>query len=157
MIHVGDTIPSIEITTTTTEESIRTTTHELFANKKAVLFAVPGAFTPTCSRSHLPGFISLFDSFKAKGVDVIACLSVNDSFVMQAWAKDQHAEAITMIADGSGTLTKAFGMEMDTGDFGGTRSRRYAMIIDNNVTTLINVEEPKAFEVSDAETILASL
>ena len=97
------------------------------------------------------------DSFKEKGIDIVACLSVNDAFVMEAWAKDQHAESITMIADGSAALTKALGLVLDTADFGGIRSQRYAMIIENNKVTQLNIEAPKAFEVSSAESILALL
>lgn len=156
MISVGNTIPNTSITAIRENETTHTTT-ELFNDKKVVLFAVPGAFTPTCSQSHLPGFVSLYDEFIQKGVDIVACLSVNDSFVMTAWAKDQHAENLTMLADGNATLTKALGLDMDTGDFGGTRSKRYAMVIENNQVTHLNIEEPKRFEVSDAETILGLL
>jgi len=129
-------------------------TTELFANKKIVLFAVPGAFTPTCSVSHLPGFVVAADEFKAKGVDAIICLSVNDAFVMNAWGESQNAEHIMMLADGDGSYTKALGLSMDTAGFGGVRSQRYAMIIDNGVVTSLHIEEPKAFEVSKAEFIL---
>ncbi|EGR3920772.1 peroxiredoxin, partial [Vibrio cholerae] len=129
----------------------------LFANKKVVLFAVPGAFTPTCSEAHLPGYVVLADKFKEKGVDMIACVSVNDAFVMKAWGEAQNASEITMLADGDASFTKALGLEMDTGNFGGVRSQRYAMVIENNVVTLLNVEPPKTFELSKAETVLASL
>jgi len=132
-------------------------TTELFANKKIVLFAVPGAFTPTCSVSHLPGFVVAADEFKAKGVDAIICLSVNDAFVMNAWGESQNAEHIMMLADGDGSYTKALGLSMDTAGFGGVRSQRYAMIIDNGVVTSLHIEEPKAFEVSKAEFILQQL
>ncbi|WP_459782449.1 redoxin family protein, partial [Photobacterium sp. R1] len=108
---------------------------DLFAGKKVVLFAVPGAFTPTCSESHLPGYVVLADQLKAKGVDIIACVSVNDAFVMQAWGEAQNASEIMMLADGDGSFTKALGLEMDTAKFGGLRSQRYAMIIDNGVVT----------------------
>ncbi|EGR09021.1 redoxin family protein [Vibrio cholerae HE48] len=129
----------------------------MFANKKVVLFAVPGAFTPTCSEAHLPGYVVLADKFKEKGVDMIACVSVNDAFVMKAWGEAQNASEITMLADGDASFTKALGLEMDTGNFGGVRSQRYAMVIENNVVTLLNVEPPKTFELSKAETVLASL
>ena len=157
MISVGDNIPSANIAVATADEHINTTSTELFADKKVVLFALPGAFTPTCSASHLPGYVTQFDEFTKKGVDMVACLSVNDAFVMQAWGSDQNAENITMIADGAAALTKGLGLEMDTGDFGGVRSQRYAMVIENGVVSLLNVEAPKAFEVSKAETILAAL
>ena len=132
-------------------------TVELFANKKIVLFAVPGAFTPTCSVSHLPGYVVAADEFKAKDVDAIICLSVNDAFVMNAWGESQNAEHIMMLADGDGSYTKALGLSMDTAGFGGVRSQRYAMIIDNGVVTSLHIEEPKAFEVSKAEFILQQL
>ena len=136
------------------------TTHktaELFSDKKVVLFAVPGAFTPTCSASHLPGYVVLADEFKAKGVDAIICLSVNDAFVMNAWGESQNAENIMMLADGDGSYSKALGLSMDTASFGGLRSQRYAMIIDNGVVSSLHIEEPKSFEVSKAEVILAQL
>ena len=157
MIKVGDNIPLINITSIFNEETSLSTTHELFNNKKTVLFAVPGAFTPTCSQSHLPGYVTHLEAFKEKGVDLVACLSVNDSFVMKAWSQDQHAEGITMIADGSAEFTKALGLDKDTGVFGGIRSQRYAMVIENNQLTLLNVEAPKAFEVSNAEHLLTLL
>lgn len=130
---------------------------ELFAGKKAVLFAVPGAFTPTCSEAHLPGYVVLADQLKAKGIDIIACVSVNDAFVMKAWGEAQNASEIMMLADGDASFTKALGLEMDTEQFGGVRSQRYAMIIEDGVVKQLNVEPPKSFEVSNAETILASL
>jgi len=118
---------------------------------------VPGAFTPTCSEAHLPGYVVLADQFKAKGVDLIACVSVNDAFVMKAWGEAQNASELLMLADGDASFTKALGLEMDTAGFGGVRSQRYAMIIDNGVVTLLNVEAPKSFEVSKAEVVLAAL
>jgi len=157
MISVGDTIPTANITVAGVVEQTSTTSTELFSGKKVVLFALPGAFTPTCSKAHLPGYVTLFDSFLEKGVDMVACLSVNDAFVMQAWAKDQNAENITMIADGGAAFTKALGLEMDTGDFGSIRAQRFAMIIDNGVVSLLNIEPPKTFEFSKAETILEAL
>ena len=157
MIELGNNIPDVAITVVTSSGQETISASQYFADKKAVLFAVPGAFTPTCSAHHLPGFVVLADDIKAKGVDVIACISVNDAFVMRAWAEQQNAEAITMIADGGANFTKALGLEMETGDFGGVRSQRYAMVIDKGVITKLNVEAPKQFEVSKAEVILADL
>lgn len=130
---------------------------EFFTNKKVVMFAVPGAFTPTCSAAHLPGYVVAADELKAKGVDAIICVSVNDAFVMAAWGKAQNAEHLMMLADGDGSYTKALGLEMETAAFGGLRSQRYAMIIDNGVVSQLNVEKPSEFEVSNAETILTQL
>jgi len=157
MIKVGEDLPSVTISTVLNEETSNTTTTELFQKKKVVLFAVPGAFTPTCSLSHLPGYVTNFTAFKEKGVDLVACLSVNDSFVMTAWAQDQNAESIVMIADGGATLTTALGLELDSGDFGGIRSKRYAMVIEDGKVTQLNVEKPKKFEVSNAEHMLTLL
>ena len=129
----------------------------LFANKKTVLFAVPGAFTPTCSAAHLPGFVALADQIQDKGVDQIICLSVNDAFVMDAWGKAQNAEHIMMLADGDASFTKLLGLDIDSGSFGGVRSIRYAMIIDNNVVSELFIDQPKTFELSSAENILKHL
>ena len=136
------------------------TTHNtsaLFANKKVVMFAVPGAFTPTCSVTHLPGYVVSADELTAKGVDAIICVAINDAFVMSAWGKAQNAENLMMLADGDGSYTKALGLEMDTAAFGGLRSQRYSMVIDNGVVTHLNIEKPKEFEVSNAETMLKQL
>ena len=157
MIQVGDKIPAVGISKVQGGETENISADQLVAGKKVVLFALPGAFTPTCSASHLPGYVVKADEFFAKGVDMIACLSVNDAFVMKAWAEAQNAEQITMVADGGADLTKALGLEMDSGAFGGIRSRRYAMIIEDGVVTALNVEAPKAFEVSSAEAMLALL
>lgn len=157
MISVNDRLPQGQLQELKDGDMINHDTNELFADKKVVLFAVPGAFTPTCSAAHLPGFVVNADEFKAKGVDAIICLSVNDAFVMNAWGKSQNAEHIMMLADGDASFTKALGLEMDTAGFGGVRSQRYAMIIDNGVATTVNVEAPKSFEVSKAEAILAQL
>ena len=157
MIKQNDAMPKGELQELTTDGMVTHNTEELFANKKIVLFAVPGAFTPTCSVSHLPGYVVLADELKAKGVDQIICLSVNDAFVMQAWGKASNAEVITMAADGDGSYTKLLGLEMDTAAFGGVRSQRYAMVIDNGIVTNLLVEKPKEFEASKAETVLASL
>jgi peroxiredoxin len=157
MIQIGDKIPAVNLTRVSADGQEPVSAEQLFAGKKVVLFAVPGAFTPTCSNTHLPGYIVFADQILAKGVDMIACVSVNDAFVMQAWAAAQNAEAICMLADGGGAFTQALGLAMDTGDFGGVRSQRYAMVIDNGTVTLLNVELPKTFEVSNAETLLAAL
>ena len=135
-----------------------TTTGDLFAGKRVVLFAVPGAFTPTCSQAHLPGYVAKADEFKAKGVDSIVCVAVNDAFVMDAWGKDKNADALVMAGDGNGDFTRALGLEMDGSGFGlGKRSQRYAMVVDNGVVTKLAVEAAGAFEVSKAEAILEAL
>ena len=134
-------------------------TDELFAGKKVVLFAVPGAFTPTCSAQHVPGFLAQFDAINAKGVDTIACLSVNDVFVMGAWGKDLGVgDKIRMLADGNGDYAEALGLEMDGSGFGmGKRASRFAIIVDDAVATHVAVEEPGQFDVSSAESILSKL
>ena len=134
------------------------TTEDIFSGKKVVLFAVPGAFTPTCSMAHLPGFVVNADTIIAKGVDTIACVSVNDAFVMDAWGKDKNAEALLMLGDGNGDFTQALGLTMDGSGFGlGQRSQRYAMIVEDGVVTKLAVEEPGKLEVSAAEAVLESL
>ncbi|CAH0526082.1 peroxiredoxin [Vibrio hippocampi] len=157
MIQQGQALPNAVLSELTENGMQQHKTEALFANKKVVLFAVPGAFTPTCSEAHLPGYVVLADQLKDKGVDLIACVAVNDAFVMQAWGEAQNASELLMLGDGSASFTKALGLEMDTGDFGGIRSQRYAMIIDNGVVTTLNVETGGEFEVSKAETILAAL
>ncbi len=157
MIKTGDSLPNHTFSYLTAEGMEQLTTDDLFANKKVVLFAVPGAFTPTCSASHLPGFIVNADEFKQKGVDNIICLSVNDAFVMKAWGDSQNAEHIIMLADGDAGFTQALGLDKETGAFGGVRSTRYAMIVDNGVVTQLNVEAEKSFEVSKAEVMLSLL
>ena len=134
-------------------------TDELFAGKKVVLVSVPGAFTPTCSASHLPGFVKQADALLAKGVDSIACMSVNDVFVMHAWGADQNVgDKVIMLADGNGEYAKALELEMDGTAFGmGTRSQRFAMIVDDGTATHVAVEAPGQFEVSKAESVLANL
>jgi glutaredoxin/glutathione-dependent peroxiredoxin len=131
----------------------------LFKGKKVVLFAVPGAFTPTCSAKHVPGFVQNDAALKAKGVDAVACLSVNDAFVMGAWGKDQKSDGkVVMLADGNGDFTRAVGLELDATANGlGKRSKRYAMVVENGVVKTLNVEAPGAFEVSSAEAILKTL
>ena len=158
-IQVGDKIPSGTLQHMTESGPEAITTEAVFAGKKVVLFALPGAFTPTCSAKHLPGFVSKADEIKAKGVDTIACLSVNDAFVMGAWGKDQGVGGkVLMLADGSAELTKAMGLELDLIERGlGLRSDRYAMIVEDRVVTLLNREEPGSFDVSSAETVLAAL
>lgn len=157
MIKVGDKLPEATFSQLTADGMKNPTTSEIFAGKKVVLFAVPGAFTPTCSASHLPGYIALADQIKAKGVDAIVCTAVNDAFVMKAWADSQNAEEITFLADGGASFHKAIDLTMETGEFGGLRSQRYAMIVEDGVVTLLNVEAPKSFEVSKAEVVLAAL
>ncbi len=158
-IQVGDKIPSGTLHQLTENGPEAITTEEIFAGKKVVLFALPGAFTPTCSAKHLPGFVAKADEIKAKGVDTIACLSVNDAFVMGAWGKDQGVgDKVLMLADGIAEFTQALGLELDlTSRAMGMRSDRYAMIVDDGVVTLLNREEPRAFEVSSAEAVLAAL
>ncbi len=155
-IKEGDKIPSVKIKATDMSDL---TTDELFSGKKVVLFAVPGAFTPTCSNQHLPGYIEHADAIRAKGVDDIICMSVNDAFVMGAWAKDRGAgDKVRLVADGNGDLTKALGLEMDgTGIGFGLRSQRFAAIVEDGVVTKLAVEEPMKFEVSAAEAILEAL
>src|ERR1700709_800047 len=152
-IKVGDTIPSMKLMVATADGPKETSTDGIFKGKKVVLFAVPGAFTPTCSAKHLPGFVQNADAFKAKGVDTIACIAVNDAFVMGAWGKDQGSgDKVHMLADGNGEFTQAVGLEFDASKFGlGKRSQRYSMIVDDGVVTALNVEEPGAFDVSSAE------
>ncbi|KLV08220.1 MULTISPECIES: peroxiredoxin [Photobacterium] len=157
MIEQGQKLPAATLSQLTKDGMVNHEVTELFAGKKVVLFAVPGAFTPTCSEAHLPGYVVLADQLKDKGVDLIACVSVNDAFVMKAWGEAQNASEIMMLADGDASFTKALGLEMDTESFGGVRSQRYAMVIEDGVVTLLNVEAPKEFEASKAETILASL
>jgi peroxiredoxin len=131
---------------------------EFSAGKKVVIFAVPGAFTPTCSAAHLPGFVANADKIKAKGVDAIICLSVNDAFVMKAWGDGQNAEELIMAGDGNGDFTAAMGLTLDGSGFGlGQRSSRYALIADNGVITQLNAEKGGAFEVSSAEAIMDAL
>lgn len=157
MIKQGQTLPAATLSQLTADGMVNHNVQELFAGKKVVLFAVPGAFTPTCSEAHLPGYVVHADTFKAKGVDLIACVSVNDAFVMKAWGEAQNASELLMLADGDASFTKALGLEMDTAGFGGIRSQRYAMIIEDGVVTTLNVEEAKTFEASKAETLLALL
>ena len=158
-IKAGDKVPAAKLQHKTKDGVQTISTDELFKGKKVVVFALPGAFTPTCSAKHVPGFVQNFDALKAKGIDEIACVSVNDAFVMGAWGKDQKSGGkVRMLADGNGDFTRAMGLEMDGSRFGmGKRSQRYAMIVDNGVITELNVEEPGAFSVSSAEHVLKQL
>lgn len=159
MIKTGDTIPSMKLTTATPEGPKETSTDELFGGKKVVLFAVPGAFTPTCSARHLPGYLQNVEALKEKGVDTVACLAVNDGFVMAAWGRDQGVDGrIMMLADGSGAFTKALGLELDLTTRGlGIRSQRFAMVVQDRKVLSLSVEPPGGFEVSKAESVLAGL
>jgi len=158
-ISVGDKIPAGTLKIAGPNGIADTSTDELFGGKKVVLFAVPGAFTPTCSAKHLPGFVSKADEIKAKGVDSIICLAVNDAFVMDAWGKAQHAgEAVVMAADGNAEFTRALGLEFDASAFGmGVRAQRFALIVDDGVVEGVFVEAPMKFQVSSAEAILEQL
>lgn len=158
MIKVGDKIPSVKLKHMTKEGIKDITTDELFKGKVA-LFGLPGAFTPTCSAKHLPGFVQQSDAIRGKGVDRIVCLSVNDAFVMDAWGKNQNVgDKVMMVADGNADFAKAVGLEMDGSGYGmGTRIRRFSMVVDNGTVKQLNVEKPGAFEVSNAETILKQI
>jgi glutaredoxin/glutathione-dependent peroxiredoxin len=153
-IKVGDKIPSVTLKQLTTNGMQDLATDSVFSGKKVVMFAVPGAFTPTCSAKHLPGFVQHLQEFKSQGIDV-ACLAVNDPFVMKAWGEAAKADGITMLADGNGTFTKALGLEMDGTGYGlGTRSQRFALYAENGVVKSLAIEKPGAFEVSSAEAML---
>jgi peroxiredoxin len=158
-IKVGDRIPSAVLMEKQDGGPKPVKTDDLFAGKKVVLFALPGAFTPTCSAKHLPGFIQNSEAIRQKGVDTVACLSVNGAFVMGAWGEQQGATGkVTMLADGNGEFTRALGLEMDATRFGmGERSKRYSMLVEDGVVKELNIEEPGAFSVSSAEHILKQL
>jgi peroxiredoxin len=158
-IKVGDKLPSVKLKTMTKDGMKEMTTDEIFGKGKTVLFALPGAFTPTCSAKHLPGFVGKAADIKGKGVDRIACLSVNDAFVMNAWGKEQNVgENVLMLADGNADFTKAVGLEMDGSGFGmGSRSKRYSMIVEDGVVRQLNVEGPGEFKVSAADYMLGQL
>jgi peroxiredoxin len=156
-IQPGDRLPEIPLQRI--REGVETVdVHTLFDGKQVVLFAVPGAFTPTCSERHLPGFVEKFDAFRQRGVEVL-CLSVNDPFVMKAWGESQHVPAgLQMLADGNGEFTRALGLEMDASGYGmGTRARRFAMFVDDGVVKQLHVEAPGEFRVSSAEYVLDNL
>ena len=158
-IKVGDKIPPAKLMTVTPDGPKEISTDAIFAGKTVVLFAVPGAFTPTCSARHLPGYLEHVDALKAAGVDTIACVAVNDVFVMDAWARDQKVDGrIMMLADGSGTFTRSLGLELDLVPRGlGVRSQRYAMVVKDGVVKNLAVEQPGGFEVSTAENVLSML
>lgn len=157
-IQVGDKIPDVQLSLATPEGPIPVRSGEFFAGKKVALFAVPGAYTPTCSARHLPSYVENADELKAKGVDEIVGTSVNDAFVMGAWNKDQGSEAITMLADGNGELAEALGLTMDGSKFGmGKRSQRYSMIVNDGVVEQLNIEAPGEYSASSAETLLGQL
>lgn len=158
-ISVGDRLPEATLMTMTAEGPEKLTTQDVFAGKTVALFAVPGAFTPTCSAKHLPGYVEKAAEIKGKGVDTIACLSVNDVFVMNAWAKDQNAsDDVLMLADGNGDFAAAIGLEMDGSGFGmGKRAQRFSMLVKDGVVSELNVEEPGEFKVSSADHILGQL
>ncbi len=158
-IQVGDRLPEATLMVMTEDGPQQRTTDDIFKGKKVALFALPGAYTPTCSAKHVPGFKEHADDFRAKGVDSIACLSVNDAFVMGAWGKDQQVgDDIVMLADGNADFTTKVGLEMDGSRFGmGTRSQRYSMLVDDGVVKQLNVEQGGEFRVSSAEHLLTQL
>jgi len=158
-ISVGDRIPSMTLTKATAEGPQPVETDAFFAGRKVALFAVPGAFTPTCSARHLPGYVEKAAELKGKGVDEIACVSVNDAFVMGAWGSQAGAEGkVTMLADGNGAFAEAVGLDADFSKFGmGKRSQRWSAIVDDGVVKSLNVEEPGAFSVSGADYMLGQL
>ena len=157
-IHEGDSIPNIALSQMSDNEPRTINTSDYFANRKVVLFSVPGAFTPTCSAYHLPGFVEHLDDFFSKGVDAVACMSVNDVFVMDAWGKREGADGIDMLADGNGDFAAALGLELDGRAFGmGMRSQRFALVAEDGIVSQLMIEEPGEFRVSSAEAVLASL
>jgi peroxiredoxin len=158
-IKVGDKLPSVKLTEATAEGPKPVTTDEFFKGRRVALFAVPGAFTPTCSAKHLPGFKQRAQEIRGKGVDAVACVSVNDAFVMRAWAEDQAVgEDVVMLADGGAEFARAIGLEMDGSKFGmGVRSQRYSMIVDDGVVKQLNLEAPGEFKVSSADHLMAQL
>jgi peroxiredoxin len=158
-IQPGDKLPDVTLIKATPDGPDAVQSSDFFAGRKVALFAVPGAFTPTCSAKHLPGYLEQGDALKAKGVDEIACVSVNDPFVMGAWSKANEADGkVTMLADGNGEFAQAIGLTMDGSKFGlGTRSQRYSMIVNDGVVESLNVEAPGEFKVSSAEHLLETL
>lgn len=157
-IRIGDHIPSAVLTQMSDNSPQAIDSAEYFAGRKVVLFAVPGAFTPTCSAYHLPGFIKHLDDFSDKGIDAVGCVAVNDIFVMQAWGKHAQAEGIDMLADGNADFARALGLEKDSSSFGmGIRSQRFALVADDGIVTQLMIEAPGEFRVSSAEAVLASL
>ena len=157
-VQVGDKVPSATFKVMTADGPQDMSTDEVFSGKKVVLFAVPCAFTPGCSMTHLPGFVVNADAIKAKGADRIACLAVNDAFVMGAWGQAQNAEEILMLADGNGEFTAALGLELDASGFGmGNRAQRFGMIVDDGTVSYLGIEAPGEIKVSSAETMLEQL
>lgn len=157
VVKVGDRFPDGELSMMKDGAPKNISTKDFFAGKKVALFAVPGAFTPTCSQSHLPGFIKKAQDFKTEGIDEIVCLATNDVFVMDAWGRDQGVEEkILMVADGGGDITRKLGLTLDTGAFGGVRSKRYAMLVDDGVIKELDVDE-KGLDVSSADALLCKL
>lgn len=157
-ISVGDKLPSVDLMEMTESGPSKVSVADLFGGKKVALFAVPGAFTPTCSAKHLPGFVDNLDALKSKGVDAVYCLSVNDPFVMGAWGKAQNSGDVRMISDPDAALTKAMNVEFDASGAGlGVRSRRYSMLVEDGVVKQLNLEETGGFEVSDADTLLGQI
>jgi len=158
-IQAGDKVPSVKLKTMTKDGMKDLTTDDIFKGKKVAIFGLPGAFTPTCSAKHLPGFVQNFDALKAKGVDTVACVSVNDAFVMDAWGKAQNVgDKVLMLADGNADFTKALGIEMDGTGYGmGLRMKRFSMYVVDGTVKSFNLEKPGAFEVSNAETMLGQI
>jgi len=157
-IKAGDKIPDCTLKTMGDKGPLDIATQDIFSGKKVLLFAVPGAFTPGCSLTHLPGYVVNADKIKAQGVDTIACMSVNDAFVMGAWGQNQNAEEILMLADGNGDFTSAIGLELDASGFGmGKRAQRFGMIVEDGTVTYLGVEAPGEIKVSSAETMLERL
>lgn len=157
-IQTGDKLPDATFVKVTENGPEQVTTADYFKGRKVALFSVPGAFTPTCSAKHLPGYIEHFGEFRARGVDV-ACIAVNDAFVMDAWAKSQHVpDGLMMLADGNGTFSKALGLEMDGTPFGlGVRGKRFALYAEDGVVKKLNIEAPGEFKVSDAKSMLDAI
>jgi glutaredoxin/glutathione-dependent peroxiredoxin len=158
-IKVGDKMPSGTLTVATKDGPQKVNADDFFKGRKVVLFSVPGAFTPTCDAKHLPGFVEQADEIRRKGVGAIACLSVNDAFVMKAWGKSQNTEGkVEMLADGNGEYTKALGLELDATGYGmGMRGQRFSLVVDNGVVKQVNVEQKGEFKVSSAEHVLTQL
>jgi peroxiredoxin len=157
-INVGDKLPDVPLTVATPDGPEQTTTTDFFGGRRVALFAVPGAYTPTCSARHLPSYVEKASELKGKGVDEIACISVNDPFVMSAWNKSDGSQDITMLADGNGAFAEAVGLSMDASKFGmGTRSQRYSMLVNDGVVEQLNVEAPGEYRASSAETLLEQL
>ena len=158
-IKIGDRIPSATLRHMTGDGMAELSTDDLFSGKRVAVFGLPGAFTRTCSAKHLPGFVANADALTAKGVDAIACVSVNDAYVMAAWGRDQKVgDSVMMLADGAAELTRALGLDIDLSERGfGVRSRRYSMVVDDGVVTVLHVEDGTGLSVSGAETLLGDL